>query len=674
MAVAVCLSLGLLAQEPGASIPAVGPRSPVGPDVPLNDAEQKQFARRVTVEGRTAADVQAACERAVQESVRVVFLPAGEYVFEAEVPVPEGLTLFGEGSPTLIRTHNRDTHLFRVEGDRVRFTRLKLQGADPTPSENNDTYGITVSGKQNVRIDHCELLGFSYATDFNSEATAQIDHCSIHHNLRDGLGYGVALYSGAYVLIIDNEFSQNRHSLSSNGTLDWGSGERLGKYLHMPGRKTHWEFRHNRVGSNDLSVYELSAVDTHPGMDGTFVVEGNLFENLRHGVDIRDGSGLIQCNLFRNLRGKPFRPWLAISISYDTHNGIPVEGCMPHDIEVAENTFLNVGDQAFADGVILEESAPAGKAVKYVLGQAENITIEGQLVPETQKEGTVPPPIPWLQEMGEEGVLNRRLLQNLTRRWTIANKDVSLYAVSGGVCRVSSGNGDMYWDSFNYRNLFRIPCPTTNDFCATIRLNGFQPTNDNVQIALFAYDSEDNHVRYAYGHLDGARAFRFFAETNGEPQAAFTDIPFDLGAVPFWMRLTKQGNVYRQYWSTNGVVFHRIDGSVAYGDGTPDYLAFWVGADFSFPPSGTPATVESFEVSEFPDYPAVTAIGKSGGTVTIAVQNLYAATTARVDRCTSLLSNDWTSLGSFEVSADSTNVVDSALPSTNRFFYRIALP
>jgi hypothetical protein len=258
--------------------------------------------------------------------------------------------------------------------------------------------------------------------------------------------------------------------------------------------------------------------------------------------------------------------------------------------------------------------------------------------------------------------------------WTIVNKDVSLYAVSGGVCRVSSGNGDLYWDSFNYRNLFRIPCPTTNDFCATLRIDGFQPTNDNVQLALFAYDNEDNHVRYAYGRLDGARAFRFFAETNGEPQDAFTDIPFDLGDVPFWMRLTKQGNVYRQYWSTNGLVFHRIDGAVAYGDGTPDYLAFWVGADFSFPPSETPATVESFEVSEFPDYPAVTGIGKSGNAVTIAVQNLYEATTARVDRCTNLLSNDWTSLGAFEVSADSTNIVDSALPTTNRFFYRIALP
>jgi hypothetical protein len=105
--------------------------------------------------------------------------------------------------------------------------------------------------------------------------------------------------------------------LASNGSLDWSSPKRLGKCVHKPGeRKTHWEFLHNRVGSNDQSMYELMAVDTHPGMDGSFVVESNLFENLRHGIGIRGGSGIIRGNLFRNLRGKPFRPFVAISIAY----------------------------------------------------------------------------------------------------------------------------------------------------------------------------------------------------------------------------------------------------------------------------------------------------------------------------------------------------------------------
>lgn len=217
--------------EHEAGIPPAGPRGPVGPDVPLREAEKRQLARRIAVEGFTAAAVQAACERVTEEGVQVVFLPARQYVFEEEVRVPGGLTVSGEGSETICRTGGKSTHLFRADGHSVRFTRLKLQGADTTPSTDNNTYGISAYGKRDVRIDHCELLGFSYATDFGDEATAQVDHCAIHHNMRDGLGYGVVIHSGAYVLVADNEFSQNRHSLASNGALDWSNPNRL---VHKP--------------------------------------------------------------------------------------------------------------------------------------------------------------------------------------------------------------------------------------------------------------------------------------------------------------------------------------------------------------------------------------------------------------------------------------------------------
>ena len=387
LALFVACGLGLR----GAEREPLGPRGLVGPDVPLSEAEQKRFAQRVVVEGRTAAAVQAACERAAKESIRVVFLPAGEYVFDADVRVPGGLTLLGEGSKTLIRAKAKDTHLFRADGDAVRFTRLKLQGANATPDTDNDSYGISVGGKKNVRIDRCELFGFSYATNFADEATAQLDHCVIHDNLRDGLGYGVALYSGAYVLVCDNEFSQNRHSLASNGALDWGSPKRLGKYVHKPGvRKTHWEFIHNRVGGNDKSPNELCAVDTHPGMDGTFAVENNVFENLRHGVGIRDGSGLIRNNVFRDLRTRTtFRPLVAISIAYGTHNDIPVEGCMPHGIQVKDNVF------EMKEGVKYEPCS---------VGKAENITVDGKLIPETKTDRPAPPVLR-LEPMGEDGIL-----------------------------------------------------------------------------------------------------------------------------------------------------------------------------------------------------------------------------------------------------------------------------
>ncbi|HUS90875.1 MAG TPA: right-handed parallel beta-helix repeat-containing protein [Phycisphaerae bacterium] len=389
LALALALASAALAEPP-----APGPRGPVGPDVPLSDAGKKALAARVTVEARTAEAVQAACRRAAKKGAATVFLPAGRYVFDKQVGVPGGLTLLGEGSKTHCQAGGNSVHLFGVEGDGVRFTRLKLQGADTTPGTANNTFGIVVSGRQSVRIDHCELLGFSYATNFCDQATAQVDHCVIHQNLRDGLGYGVAIYSGAYVLVCDNEFSQNRHSLASNGALDWSSPKRAGKYLHKPGvRKTHWEFLHNRVGSNDRSPNELCAVDAHPGMDGTFVVERNVFEGLRHGVGIRDGSGLIRLNVFRGLRTvTSFRGLVGISVSYGAHNNIPVEGCMPHNIEMADNAFT---------------MAPGVEYKRHSLGKAENITIDGKLAPET-KAPRPAPAIPLLQQMGEDGVLRWR--------------------------------------------------------------------------------------------------------------------------------------------------------------------------------------------------------------------------------------------------------------------------
>ena len=368
---------------------SIGPRGPVGPDVPLGAEERRKLSRYVEAKGRTAEAVQIALRKAVEKGVPAVFLPARTYVFDRTVHVPGGLVVFGEGSKTVCQAANRKVRLFVVDGDRVRFTRLKLVGADTTTNTRNDTFGIVASRRRDVRVDHCELLGFSYALDFCNEVTAQVDHCRIHHNLRDGLGYGVAIYSGAYVLVMDNDFYQNRHSLASNGALDWSSPRRLGRYVHKPGfRKTHWEFVHNRVGSNDLSTYELCAVDTHPGMDGTFVVERNVFENLRHGVGIRDGSGLICHNLFRNLRTRTtFRPIIGISVSYGTHNGIPVEGCMPHHIWIFGNVFRMPKGARFE---------------KYRIGKAENVFIDGKLVPGTKSDRPAPREMPLLIPMDTE--------------------------------------------------------------------------------------------------------------------------------------------------------------------------------------------------------------------------------------------------------------------------------
>ncbi|HUW58581.1 MAG TPA: right-handed parallel beta-helix repeat-containing protein [Planctomycetota bacterium] len=363
-----------------------GPRHPVGPDVPLPGPEKTHFERRVTVEGLTADAIQSACDRAAASEVKVVFLPAGEYLFEKTVDVPAGVTLLGEGSRTHCHGKDWERTVFQVSGSDVRITRLRLEGPSTTRDVRNNSTGVNVNGRESVRVDHCEIFGFCRAVNF-SGGSGQLDHSSVHDCPRDGLGYGICIVAGARVLVADSEFSQCRHALASNGALDWSSPKRLGKYVHKGDvRKTHWEFVHNHVDTNDRTQYELCAVDTHPGMDGTFVIEYNVFENLRHGVGIHDGSGLIRGNLFRNLRGKPFRPFLAIYVSWGKHNDIEVEGTMPRNIEITGNRF--------------ELDGPARP---YQIGKAENVTIDGKLVEETRTDPTRPtPPITRLEPVGAE--------------------------------------------------------------------------------------------------------------------------------------------------------------------------------------------------------------------------------------------------------------------------------
>lgn len=82
---------GTSGDDGGPKLP--GPRGPVGPDVPLSDAEEARLTPRVTVQGPTSESVQAACDQATAEGTPVVFLPAGEYVFSSRVDVPGGITV-----------------------------------------------------------------------------------------------------------------------------------------------------------------------------------------------------------------------------------------------------------------------------------------------------------------------------------------------------------------------------------------------------------------------------------------------------------------------------------------------------------------------------------------------------------------------------------------------------
>jgi len=81
---------------------------------------------------------------------------------------------------------------------------------------------------------------------------------------------------------------------------------------------------------------------------------------------------------------------IAISVSSGTHNGIPVEGCMPNYIQIYDNTF------------IMPEGA---KFERYCVGKAENVFIGGELVLKTKAGRPEPKAMLLLIPMDADGKL-----------------------------------------------------------------------------------------------------------------------------------------------------------------------------------------------------------------------------------------------------------------------------
>jgi len=257
--------------------------------------------------------------------------------------------------------------------------------------------------------------------------------------------------------------------------------------------------------------------------------------------------------------------------------------------------------------------------------------------------------------------------------WTIAGNHFPIwYGVTNGMCFLHAQAGDMAGALNNHYNLvIRDLAPiSTGDVCWTLAVSTFRPTNDHAQVAVLVGDDADNFIRLSYGHIAGARRIRLTEEAAALPQTRADEVR-DFGTAPFWLRLTRQGGVYRAYWSTNGLWYHRVDGAATRDASTPTWFGFWAGADLTFvglPPNV--AWLDSIEVRDFPDVPQVTGVS-GGGTVGVAIRNLYAATTAAVERCGHLAGGGWASVGQWVVTADSTNWYDVAPAASSGQFYRV---
>ena len=158
--------------------------------------------------------------------------------------IPGGVTLAsdrGLGAGALITTTvTEKVPVLKPCGDDVRITGFRIRGADvetcPTTWPDScsgsvgtncrdcepTSIGIQVRGYDRLEVDNNELAGWSFAaTWFTDSVGNAVHHNHIHHNQREGLGYGVVLTRGGDELVVvdihHNRFDYNRHAVAGSG-------------------------------------------------------------------------------------------------------------------------------------------------------------------------------------------------------------------------------------------------------------------------------------------------------------------------------------------------------------------------------------------------------------------------------------------------------------------------
>ena len=215
------------------------------------------------------------------------------------IVIPGGVTLAsGRGKANsqgalLYSNELATSPLFLAGGENVRVTGLRLRGPDQQRRteqmrklhKEGRYYSIPnsdgiICSHPGLKVDNCELWGWSHAAVFlkRGASKAHIHHNYIHHNQRQGLGYGVCL-DQSDALIEANLFDWCRHHIAGTG---------------RPG--TSYEARYNLVLANANS----HSFDMHGGADR------------KDGTDVAGDSIRIHHNTFRAtsvpaivIRGRP---------------------------------------------------------------------------------------------------------------------------------------------------------------------------------------------------------------------------------------------------------------------------------------------------------------------------------------------------------------------------------
>jgi VCBS repeat protein len=176
----------------------------------------------------------------------------------ASLPLKSGVSLVGErgylGSRPLLYTTNKGDEytLFEITGNDVRIEGLHFRGPANGSRDSSQPYvnavrvfedpglqlgrRVTIADNEfdewtgsgvDVRSVNVYLHPEDYPSDLprmrpEDAGLVRVERNYMHHNARDGGGYGVTVSAGAYATIEGNVFDYNRHAVASDGRAHTG--------------------------------------------------------------------------------------------------------------------------------------------------------------------------------------------------------------------------------------------------------------------------------------------------------------------------------------------------------------------------------------------------------------------------------------------------------------------
>ncbi|MFU8875673.1 ThuA domain-containing protein [Micromonospora sp. SL4-19] len=155
-------------------------------------------------------------------------------------------------------------------------------------------------------------------------------------------------------------------------------------------------------------------------------------------------------------------------------------------------------------------------------------------------------------------------------RWdAVVRPNPSTHRVSGGNLEIDTENGDIYGSSNTSPKNFILQTAPDGDWTIETKVDGSALNERFQQAGLIVYQDDDNYVKFDYitDNQPGeavARRIELRSEVGGvvqQPQPAANN----LSAGVWWLRITRAGNTFRGYYSSNGTTWTELGTGVPNG-------------------------------------------------------------------------------------------------------------